>query len=98
MLNGQGKVGMADLINGLFELGGGILLLINCYTLHRDKTVQGISPIPVYFFTAWGYWNLWFYPALSAWYSFAGGILVVAVNTVWLAQLFYYKRLQCHTH
>ncbi len=89
---------MTDLINGLFELCGGILLLINCYTLYRDKTVRGVSPVPIFFFTAWGYWNLWFYPALNAWYSFAGGILVVTVNTIWLAQLFYYKRLQCHTH
>ena len=82
---------MNDLTNGLFELVGGILLLLNVYRLHRDKRVIGVSWLPVAFFSAWGVWNLYFYPSLGCWWSFAGGVLVVAANTAWLGLLLWYS-------
>ena len=81
-----------DLINGLFEVVAGILLSINVRRLYRDKKLYGVSIIPTAFFVMWGYWNLYFYPTVGCMLSFFGGILVVAVNTVWVVQMIYYSR------
>lgn len=81
-----------DLINGLFEASGGILLTINCLRLYRDKHIAGVSVVPTAFFMCWGYWNLYFYPSYNAWLSFAGGLLVTLANTVWVGQMIYYAR------
>lgn len=79
-----------DLINGTFELGGGILLWMNVYRLYKDKIIRGVSLAPFVFFTLWGYWNLYYYPHLSQWASFVGGIFVVAANTAWVLMAIYY--------
>ncbi|MEN6550066.1 MAG: hypothetical protein ABFE07_28825 [Armatimonadia bacterium] len=79
-----------DLINGLFELFGGVLLCLNIRRLYRDKTLKGVSWIPVAFFAAWGFWNLYFYPAVGCWLSFAGGTVVVTANSIWLAMVWWY--------
>lgn len=81
---------MNDLINGLFELFGGLLLAINVVRLRKDKSIKGVSWLPVAFFTAWGLWNLHYYPSLNQWFSFAGGLLVVFMNGFWLALLVHY--------
>jgi len=83
---------MPDLINGLFELGGALLLMLNVARLHRDKVLCGVSALPTAFFTAWGLWNLWFYPSLDQWFSFFGGVILVIVNAVWVGQVYYYGR------
>lgn len=83
-----------DLINGLFELCGGLFLVRNCIHLHRDKQVKGVSILSTAFFSAWGYWNLYYYPFLNQWMSFCGGLLIVIANTWWVtAALYYRKRL-----
>lgn len=81
---------MTDLVNGLFELFGGILLCLNIRRLYKDKKVTGVSWIPVAFFTSWGLWNLYFYPALNCWASFVGGIVVVTANAAWLGMAWWY--------
>jgi len=83
-----------DLFNGLFELFGGILYLLNIKILLRDKKVQGISLLPTVFFTSWGLWNLFYYPSLDQWFSFFGGIVLVLVNAIWLLLALYYTRKQ----
>lgn len=83
---------LPDLINGLFESAGGLFILLSVLKLHRAKVVRGVSAIHVGFFSAWGYWNLFYYPHLDQWFSFAGGAALVAVNTFWLAQVWYYLR------
>lgn len=80
----------SDLVNGLFELGGAILTCLSVRRLHRDKQVQGFHPAPWAFITLWGYWNCWFYPVNGLWLSFAGGLALASVNTVYLAMLAYY--------
>jgi hypothetical protein len=85
-------VNWPDLINGLFELAGGFALLANVLRLHRDKELKGVHWAPTLFFTSWGLWNLYFYPAVGAWFSFAGGLVIVVINTIWLAQIAYYSR------
>lgn len=81
-----------DLINGTYELCGGFFLLANCFKLIKDKEVKGISIISILFFTSWGYWNLYYYPSLNQWFSFAGGILIVTANTWWVIMAIYYRR------
>lgn len=81
---------MPDLINGLFELFGGCLLCLNIKRLCKDKTLKGVSWVPVAFFACWGFWNLIFYPSMGCWLSFFGGIFVVVANVVWLIMLGFY--------
>lgn len=81
-----------DLVNGAFESCGGLFISRSIFLLHRDKQVKGISALPVAFFSAWGFWNLFYYPSLHQWFSFLGGIGVVLANTVWLLQILYYSR------
>lgn len=81
-----------DIINGAFETLGGAFIALSVVKLHREKLVHGVSWLHVAFFSTWGYWNLYFYPHLDQWLSFAGGAILVAVNTTWLAQIVYYNR------
>ena len=81
-----------DLINGLFEFLGSIMLWRNVIQLHRDKMARGVHWTATGFFAAWGYWNLFYYPHLDQWWSFAGGISIVVANTIWLVQMLYYGR------
>ena len=81
-----------DGINGLFELLGGIFVLLNCIKLYSDKKVKGVSFIAMAYFVLWGYWNIYYYPHLEQWISFAGGLTIVAMNTLWIVMGFYYIR------
>lgn len=81
-----------DLINGLFEIWGGFFIGLSCRRLYKDKSVRGVSPWHAFYFTTWGFWNLYFYPHVGATWSFYGGVLVAIVNAVWLGMLVYYGR------
>lgn len=81
-----------DLVNGSFEMFGGMAVLLHCRQLYRDKIVRGVSWVATAFFTTWGVWNLYFYPHLDQWLSFAGGIMIVSVNALWIGMKLYYIR------
>jgi len=81
-----------DLENGVFELGGSFILLLNILKLKKDKYIAGVHWSPTAFFAAWGGWNAIYYPHLGQWFSFSGGVALVLVNVVWLAMLFYYTQ------
>lgn len=81
-----------DLINGIFEIIGSIFLWLNVIKLHKDKMVRGYHWLTTAFFMSWGYWNLYYYPYLDQWFSFGGGCSIVLANTVWLVQMFYYRK------
>ena len=81
-----------DIINGLFEFVGSVALWRNVAQLYRDKHVAGVHWTATGFFMVWGYWNLYYYPQLDQWWSFAGGVSIVTANTVWLVQMLYYGR------
>lgn len=81
-----------DLINGIFEVCGAPFIMMSIIALNKDKKVRGVSWMHVSFFSAWGYWNLYYYPHLNQWASFYGGLFLVVTNTVWLGQIFYYLR------
>jgi hypothetical protein len=56
--------------------------------------VKGVHWGPIAFWSAWGFWNLFYYPALNQWLSFTGGLFVVFANTVYLCMMFHYLRKQ----
>lgn len=81
----------ADLANGGFEFIGGALILNHCRAVIRDKAVAGVSIFSTCVFTLWGFWNCWFYPHLDQWFSFAGGLVIVAANVAWVALMLKYR-------
>jgi hypothetical protein len=81
-----------DFINGCFELTSGLFCAINIFKLVKDKTLKGVSWIPIGFFTIWGVWNLYYYTSLSQPLSVIGGVGICISNTIWLILVFYYKR------
>lgn len=88
-----------DLINGLFETIGGLLLFLHSRRVIKDKEVKGVSVPPMLFFLGWGAWNLFYYPHLGQWFSFLGGCVILAGNLLWVALVVHYKgwvgKLRC---
>ena len=82
---------MADFVNGSFEILGGVFILLSCLRAYKDKQVKGISILMIGFFTAWGFWNLYYYPSLGQIWSFIGGLGVVSANTLYVSMLIYYS-------
>lgn len=82
---------VADWINGSFEFAGSITAWLNVRQLLRDRQVAGVYGPAFYFFSIWGLWNLWYYPHLDQWMSFAGGLSITAGNLVWCALRLRYK-------
>lgn len=80
-----------DFVNGLFETTSGLFGLINIFRLVKDKELKGISWIPTFFFTIWGFWNVYYYPTLHQTFSFIGGIFISSVNIFWLILVFHYR-------
>lgn len=79
-----------DLINAAFEALGTVFVGLNVLRLYRDKMVRGVDWRVMGFFTVWGLWNIFYYPHLGQWLSFAAGIGIAAANVVYLALLLYY--------
>jgi len=71
---------------------GGFFVMLHCYRLYRDKKVKGVSFVATAYFAAWGFWNMYYYPSLQQWRSFFGGLLIVAMNTLWILMMIYYIR------
>lgn len=80
-----------DLINASFEGLAGVVSLTNVRALWRAKRIQGVHWGPTTFFTAWGLWNLFYYPHLGQWASFVGGLSIVLVNAMWLALVWRFR-------
>lgn len=57
---------------------------MNVKQILKDKKLKGVHWGPTVFFTSWGFFNLYFYPANNLWFSFAGGTAIVATNITWL--------------
>lgn len=81
-----------DLINGLLESIGAVLISLDVRRIHIDREVKGIYWPSRIFFLAWGCWNLYFYPYYDHFWSFVGGIFMTLVNVMWLASVVYYLR------
>lgn len=85
-----------DLINGLFELSGSLFIWRSIWLLRRQRMVRGVSFLTTGFFAVWGLWNLWYYPSLDQWLSFAGGVSIVTANCIWVGQMVYFLRLEAN--
>lgn len=83
---------LPDIINGTFEGAGAAFILNHCRVLWHDKRVAGVSIVSTIFFAAWGGWNLFYYPHLGQWASFAGGVAIACANCLWIGLMFYYRR------
>lgn len=81
-----------DTINAAFELFGSVFTLGHCAAIWRDKVVKGVSIPAVVFFTLWGGWNLYYYPHLGQWLSFAGGVALVIANSLYVGLLLWYHK------
>lgn len=80
-----------DAINGSFELVGAYFNSRSVAAIRRDRIVTGVCWTPWAWFSAWGVWNLFYYPSLDQFYSFLGGLVMVGVNLIWLYHVWYYK-------
>lgn len=83
-----------DAINGTFELAAGAFVLNHCRRLYRDKILRGVSLVSVAFFTVWGIWNLYYYPALGQSVSFYGAMLVLVSNAIYLSMAMHYRQME----
>ncbi len=81
-----------DLINGLFEILGSAFTWMNVRQVARDKGYAGLFLPSIVFFMSWGAWNLFYYPHLGQWWSFVGGVSLVAANVSWVALMLRYGR------
>jgi hypothetical protein len=77
----------SDLVNGLFEACGAISVLNHTRVLWRSRQAHGVSVLSILFFTAWGGWNLFFYPHLGQWLSFCGGLAIMVSEIVWFGSV-----------
>lgn len=75
---------LPDLINGLFETIGGLSVWMHVFAALKAKKIVGVSRYAVAMLTLWGFWNLFYYPWLGQWWSFAGGLVIVSGNLAWL--------------
>lgn len=74
----------ADQVNAIISVIGSGFLWANVYSLYKEKEVKGVHWGSVAFFTALGFWNLFFYSTLHQWYSMVAGVSGVVANIVWL--------------
>jgi uncharacterized membrane protein YqgA involved in biofilm formation len=81
-----------DTINACFEGGGALFLCMNVRRLLKDKSVKGVSLVPSLWWTAWGFWNIYFYAAVACAASFWAGIAVVSVQAVWVCLALMFAR------
>lgn len=83
---------ISDIVNGIFEIIGGLFILNHCRVLYKDKQVKGVSVLSTVVFTLWGFCNLYFYPSLNQMISFVGGVIMVIANTLYVGMLIHYSR------
>lgn len=73
-----------DQINAIISVTGSGFLWANVYSLYKEREVKGVHWGSVAYFTALGFWNLFFYSTLNQWYSALAGVSGVGANIVWL--------------
>jgi len=81
-----------DIINGLFESCGALMLSRSVWMTYKAKKTEGVSILAIIYFSSWGLFNLFYYPSLNQPFSFLGGCLCTLTNLIWCGQIFYYRR------
>lgn len=74
-----------DTGNALFEALGAVFIWKSVFALWRDKQIRGVYWPAWIFYTLWGLWNIYYYPALGQWLSFSAGLVLVCGNMTWVA-------------
>jgi len=82
---------MMDMINAAFEFGGFLAVVPSIMAVLRDKRVRGVSLLTPLFFTAWGFWNIIYYPHLDQIWSAWAAVLLSVTNALYLTLLFHYR-------
>jgi hypothetical protein len=85
-------VQIPDAVNGAFEFLGGASIWMHVRAIMKDKQARGVSKFATAAMTLWGFWNLYYYPHLAQWLSFAGGLCIVAGNAAWLFFMWKYRK------
>lgn len=75
-----------------FELGAAFFQLFNIKALRRDKSLRGVSTLPTIFFTIWGCYNVYFYPATGNPITGIAAVLILIVNIYWLLLAYKYRK------
>jgi len=83
---------LPDIINGSFEMFGGLFVFMSVIKILHDKCAMGISWLTIGYFALWGFWNLYYYPHLGQTFSFYGGIGVAISNTIYVILIIWYSR------
>lgn len=73
-----------DQINGTFELCGAFFTWSNFAAYCKARELKGVYWPATAFFTLWGLWNLYYYPAIGQPLSFLGGIALTGGSAAWL--------------
>jgi hypothetical protein len=81
-----------DIVNALFEFGAVFALWLHIKRLMKDKAVSGVSILATAFFSAWGYWNIFFYPHNGLLLSGIAGAAVALLNTIYVVLLIKYSK------
>lgn len=81
-----------DLLNALFEATGAAFMVPNVRRLLRDQSIRGVYWPAQIFFTSWGVWNLYFYPAVGQPLSFAAGAVLALANGIWVILAIKYRK------
>ena len=81
-----------DILNAIFELIGAVFTIVSIKKLLIDKQVRGVYWPVWIFYTAWGIWNLYYYPSVDCPYSFWSGVFMVITNIIWVSLAFKYRK------
>lgn len=82
---------IADGVNATFELSGGFAIWLSIKKLWLSRRTDGVHYGHVAFFTAWGVWNLIYYPSLGQTLSTIGGVGVLVTNMIYLYLCFRFQ-------
>jgi hypothetical protein len=81
-----------DIVNGAVESASAYFTWRNAYSLYKARELRGVYWPTTLFFTLWGLWNLYYYPALHQWCSFSGGVVLVTGNAIWVVLAILYRK------
>jgi hypothetical protein len=81
-----------DQINAFLIFVGSLMVFKSCFIVYRDKSVRGVSIIANMYFTAWGMWNVFYFPHLHQYWSFGAEMCICTANILWISLMLYYKR------
>lgn len=81
-----------DIINASFELGGGLMVIPSILNIMKTKSADGIATSTITFFTLWGIWNVYYYPAMEQPLSATAAVLLTTANLTWWSLIIRYRK------